>query len=215
MRENPLGESITKSERDKLLEVERDAQRNVQSDWNATTGDAQILNKPTIPATGSAAAKDVATATTDIGLSSSEKLIPGKLFGTAAKEDVATTLNTGNSAYSADKLISGALVGTGQGKIPVLAANGKLPTSMLSLPASTLQGYTIITWHVFSNSSATSRKQVNFYTNSATTRIIHIFWITGQRGSLSTRTFNISGREPANFSLRPGENEITLELREV
>ena len=48
--DNPLGESITKSERDKLLEVERDAQRNVQSDWNAASGDAQILNKPTIPA---------------------------------------------------------------------------------------------------------------------------------------------------------------------
>ena len=49
-RNNPLGQSMTRSERDKLLEVEKEAQRNVKSDWNATSGDAQILNKPTIPA---------------------------------------------------------------------------------------------------------------------------------------------------------------------
>lgn len=50
-RDNPLGESVTRSERDKLLRVERGAQRNAKSDWNAASGDAQILNKPTIPAT--------------------------------------------------------------------------------------------------------------------------------------------------------------------
>ena len=48
-RDNPLGESVTRSERDKLLEVEKEAQRNVKSDWNAASGDAQILNKPVIP----------------------------------------------------------------------------------------------------------------------------------------------------------------------
>ena len=49
-RDNPLGVGVTRSERDKLLEAEKGAQRNVKSDWNAASGDAQILNKPTIPA---------------------------------------------------------------------------------------------------------------------------------------------------------------------
>ena len=94
-RDNPLGESVTRSERDKLLEVEKGAQRNVKSDWNAASGDAQILNKPML---GSASAKDVATASTDIGNSTSEKLIPGKLFGTAAKSDIAGGTGTQNDS---------------------------------------------------------------------------------------------------------------------
>ena len=39
----------TNAEKTKLSGVETGAQKNVQSDWNATSGDALILNKPTIP----------------------------------------------------------------------------------------------------------------------------------------------------------------------
>lgn len=39
----------TDAEKTKLSGVETGAQKNVQSDWNATSGDALILNKPTIP----------------------------------------------------------------------------------------------------------------------------------------------------------------------
>lgn len=44
------GEIITEAERTKLTGIEAGAEVNVNADWNATTGDAQILNKPTIPA---------------------------------------------------------------------------------------------------------------------------------------------------------------------
>lgn len=40
----------TTIEKNKLAGIEDGANKNVQSDWNATTGDAFIKNKPTIPA---------------------------------------------------------------------------------------------------------------------------------------------------------------------
>lgn len=39
----------TTTEKNKLSGIEAGAQKNVQADWNATSGTAQILNKPTIP----------------------------------------------------------------------------------------------------------------------------------------------------------------------
>lgn len=39
----------TTAEKNKLAGIEAGAEVNVQSDWDATTGDAAILNKPTIP----------------------------------------------------------------------------------------------------------------------------------------------------------------------
>ena len=43
------GAIITSAERTKLSGIATGAEVNVQSDWNATSGDALILNKPTIP----------------------------------------------------------------------------------------------------------------------------------------------------------------------
>ena len=43
------GAIITSTERTKLSGIATGAEVNVQSDWNATSGDALILNKPTIP----------------------------------------------------------------------------------------------------------------------------------------------------------------------
>lgn len=40
---------MTKEMAEKLENIEENAQRNVRSDWNATDGDAVILNKPEIP----------------------------------------------------------------------------------------------------------------------------------------------------------------------
>lgn len=42
-------EVFSVAERTKLSGIDAGAEVNVQSDWNATSGDAQILNKPTIP----------------------------------------------------------------------------------------------------------------------------------------------------------------------
>lgn len=40
---------FTTAEKNKLAGIEAGAEVNVQSDWNAVSGDAMILNKPTIP----------------------------------------------------------------------------------------------------------------------------------------------------------------------
>lgn len=41
--------NFTSAEKTKLQGIAEGAEPNVQSDWNATSGDAQILNKPDIP----------------------------------------------------------------------------------------------------------------------------------------------------------------------
>lgn len=42
-------EDYTTAEKNKLAGIEAGAQQNVQADWDATSGPAAILNKPTIP----------------------------------------------------------------------------------------------------------------------------------------------------------------------
>ena len=42
-------EDYTTAEKSKLAGIQAGAEVNVNADWNATSGDAQILNKPTIP----------------------------------------------------------------------------------------------------------------------------------------------------------------------
>lgn len=44
-------EDYTSAEKTKLAGIEPGAEVNVNADWNATSGDAEILNKPTIPTT--------------------------------------------------------------------------------------------------------------------------------------------------------------------
>jgi len=42
-------DSYTAAEKLKLAGIENNAQVNVQADWNSSSGDSQILNKPNIP----------------------------------------------------------------------------------------------------------------------------------------------------------------------
>jgi len=54
---------ITASEKTKLAVIEAGAEVNINADWNAISGDAEILNKPTIPSiTGLVAKSDYAPA---------------------------------------------------------------------------------------------------------------------------------------------------------
>ena len=65
-------EDYTTAEKTKLSGIETGAQVNVQSDWNATDGDAKILNKPTL---GDLSAKD------EVGLSDFASDVTTKLGG--------------------------------------------------------------------------------------------------------------------------------------
>lgn len=51
----------------KLEGIAAGAEVNVQSDWNATSGDAQILNKPTIPSVGTGSSYPTMNGTKNLG----------------------------------------------------------------------------------------------------------------------------------------------------
>lgn len=58
---------LTPAEKTKLDGIAEGAEVNVNADWNATSGDAQILNKPTIPSTSNFVPYTGATTNVDLG----------------------------------------------------------------------------------------------------------------------------------------------------
>jgi hypothetical protein len=60
-------EDYTTAEKSKLAGIEAGAEVNVNADWNATSGDAQILNKPTIPSITGLVPYTGATGDVDLG----------------------------------------------------------------------------------------------------------------------------------------------------
>jgi hypothetical protein len=67
----------TTAEKNKLAGIATGAEVNVNADWNATSGDAQILNKPTIPSITNLVPYTGATTDVNLGLNdiTAEKLI--------------------------------------------------------------------------------------------------------------------------------------------
>jgi hypothetical protein len=61
-------EDYTTAEKSKLAGIAEGAEVNVNADWNATSGDAQILNKPTIPSITNLVPYTGATNDVDLGL---------------------------------------------------------------------------------------------------------------------------------------------------
>lgn len=75
----------TTTEKNKLAGIAAGAEVNVQSDWNATSGDAMILNKPTIPSNTSDLTNDSGFITTaDIPEGAAASTTSPKMAGTAA-----------------------------------------------------------------------------------------------------------------------------------
>jgi hypothetical protein len=60
-------EDFTTAEKNKLAGIEAGAEVNVNADWNATSGDAEILNKPTIPSVTGLVPYTGATADVNLG----------------------------------------------------------------------------------------------------------------------------------------------------
>ena len=72
-------------EKNKLAGIAAGAEVNVQPDWSATSGDAQILNKPTIPSKTSELTNDSGFLTTsDIPEGAAASTTVPKMDGTAA-----------------------------------------------------------------------------------------------------------------------------------
>ena len=93
------GEIITSAERTKLTGIASNAEVNVNADWTATTGDAQILNKPTLATVATSGAYSDLSGTptsvtdfTDVSNAGSGQIITGaertKLTGIASNAEV-------------------------------------------------------------------------------------------------------------------------------
>lgn len=107
-------QGYTSSEASKLSGIEAGAEVNVKADWNAVSGDAEILNKPAL---GTAAAAD----TTDFATAAQ-----GGLADTAVQPgDLATVATTGAAAnVSYSNATSGLTATQVQAAIDELAASG-------------------------------------------------------------------------------------------
>ena len=84
---------FTFSEKTKLNGIEEGAQVNIQSDWNATSGDAFIKNKPTL---GTASAKDIGYfATSAQGTKADSAVQNIKMNGTTLTKDTNKLIDLG------------------------------------------------------------------------------------------------------------------------
>ncbi len=69
------------AEKTKLAGIAEGAEVNVQSDWNAVSGDAQILNKPTLGTAAATNSTDYATAAQGAKADSAVQLVDTWLYG--------------------------------------------------------------------------------------------------------------------------------------
>jgi len=119
----------TTAEKNKLSGVAEGAEVNVNADWNATSGDAKILNKPTL---GTASAKDVPSS----GNASSTQVVMGndtRLTNSRPASDVSSWAKASTKpSYTAAEVgaIATSAKGTASG-VAELDANGKVPSSQL------------------------------------------------------------------------------------
>jgi 2-keto-3-deoxy-galactonokinase len=73
--------SFTTDQETKLAGIAEGAEVNVQSDWNAVSGDAQILNKPTLGTAAATNSTDYATAAQGAKADSAVQLVDTWLYG--------------------------------------------------------------------------------------------------------------------------------------
>ena len=133
-------EDYTTAEKNKLAGISAGAEVNVNADWNATSGDAQILNKPTL---ATASAKDVGSAIgqlqengSTLGLSQTVETDANGKFKTAAKAtgynlplgNVSGSVVEGGTVYlkgEVDTLIVGAKdLGNATGTLEIAKVEG-------------------------------------------------------------------------------------------
>ena len=103
--------NYTTAEKSKLAGIAAGAEVNVNADWNATTGDAQILNKPTLGTAASANTGDFATAAQ--GTKADSALQPAAIGVTVQAYDAdLTSWAALTPASKQDTLVSGTSIKT-------------------------------------------------------------------------------------------------------
>lgn len=103
---------MSPSDYTKLQGIEPGAQVNVNADWNATSGDAQILNKPTIVSSISATSPITSTGGSTPTISTSmatNKLIGRSSSGTGVMEEISVGTGLSLSGGTLSSTISGTI----------------------------------------------------------------------------------------------------------
>lgn len=126
----------TDTEKSKLAGIAEGAEANVNADWNAASGDAQILNKPTIPSAGTGSSYPAMDGTRALGSNSGYARVDHVHPSDTSR--VPTTRTVNGHALSADVTISASDVsaiptsekGSASGVCP-LDANSKVDASYL------------------------------------------------------------------------------------
>ena len=93
-------EDYTTTEKSKLAGIQAGAEVNVNADWNATTGDAQILNKPTIPTVNNPTITFQGTGSITGGGGFSLNQASGATYSFDLQSSVKTDIQNGATAYS-------------------------------------------------------------------------------------------------------------------
>jgi hypothetical protein len=127
----------TNADKTKLDGIEAEAEKNVNADWNATSGDAQILNKPVIPSIVGLASETFVTnaitssATPDATTTATGKVqLAGDLGGTGStaaapviSNNAITTAKINNAAVTNDKLAAASVKNNNIAEV-ISVANG-------------------------------------------------------------------------------------------
>ena len=164
-------EDYTTTEKNKLAGIAVGAEVNVNADWNATSGDAQILNKPTIPSISGLATvtyvdtQDALKVDKVAGsrlITSAESTILGNTSGTnTGDQNLQSVTNLG--ASTTNSITANSFIKSGGTSSQILAANGDIIT----------QGNNItITGGVISSVGGTGGggSSVNYYLNGGTSQ---------------------------------------------
>ena len=98
-------QGYTSAEASKLAGIATGAEVNVNADWNATSGDAQILNKPTL---GTAAALDVGTTAGTVAAGDDARFAVEDIYIIACSDET-TALTTGTAKATFTMATAGTL----------------------------------------------------------------------------------------------------------
>lgn len=131
-------EDYTTAEKTKLGNIEAGAQVNVKPDWNATSGDAEILNKPTIPTVPS----NVSAFNNDAGYLTQHQDISGK----ANVADLANVATSGDYDDLANKptYALGQTAGGAADRAGAIPAGALDSTSTSTVMTATVPGITVL-----------------------------------------------------------------------
>lgn len=125
--------AFTDAEQSKLSGIAAGAEVNVNADWNAATGDAQILNKPTIPdelQDLAGTADDITEGQGNLFLTTTERTKLGYI-------DASGNLDVGNIAYSGLITIENpSLTYAFQGEVSPVTGSGLTAGNLYNLTAS-------------------------------------------------------------------------------